>query len=92
MVPLFNLYWHFVVVMNVSRTHRNEIIQRGLRSHPPIAQSLGLTMCVLSVLALVPAVGGVALVVAFLFWIAYWIKVASDSRQLRPGPAARVGP
>lgn len=60
LLPLFNIIWHFVVVVNVSRTFRNEFRQRGLGNAPHLTVSLGLATCILSVLAFVRSGADVA--------------------------------
>jgi hypothetical protein len=77
-VPLFDLFWHFVVVVNVSRTFRNEFRRRAMSNPPDPAQTLGLAMCVLTI-------SGVGILGAFLCWIFYWVRIARISRLLRAG-------
>jgi hypothetical protein len=82
LVPLFNFLWHFYVVLNVSRSIRNEFLKRRVTSPPRSIPLLGLAMCLLSVLAFAPVVGTVAGIGAFICWIVYWAKVAQDTRVI----------
>lgn len=82
LLPLFNLMWHFVVVVNVARSFRNEYQRRHIAKVPPAALALGLAMCSLSVLAFAPATGDLASVGALICWIAYWVMIARGSRLL----------
>lgn len=88
LVPVFNIFWHFVVVLSISRSQRNELRQRNLPTRPPLGLSLGLGMCCLSVLAFVPALSGIAALGAFICWFAYWVTIAKDCRRFRPGLGA----
>jgi hypothetical protein len=82
LVPVFNLFWHFVVVTSVSRSLGKEFRRRQAGNASRAALPLGLGMCVLSALALAPVVTPIATLGALVCWIAYWIKVAHDSRAL----------
>jgi hypothetical protein len=80
LLPLFGVLWHFVVVLCVSRTFRNEYQELSLGSASRLAEFLGLTMCIMSVLAFVPPIAGFTGLFALLCWIAYWVQIARESR------------
>ena len=73
LLPLFNLVWHFFVVLNLSKTLGAEFQRRGLPPEPDPGATLGLVMCISALLC-----GPVYLVC----WIIYWVKIAGYSAQL----------
>ena len=82
LIPLFNLIWHFVVVVRVAHSIRSEFVKRGVSDPPRSAQSIGLAMCTLCILDLVSGLREIAGPGAFLCWIVYWVMVARESRGL----------
>jgi hypothetical protein len=82
LAPVFNVLWHFVVVVAVAWSFRLEFRQRSLGGPRRLSEFLGLTMCVMSVLAFVPDIAGFAGTFALICWIAYWVQVARESRRL----------
>jgi hypothetical protein len=81
LIPIFNLGWHFVVVLNMSSSLSKEFALRGIPSNDrEPGKLLGLAMCILMVpipffmLLLMPA--------GLICWIVYWIKISGYSRAL----------
>jgi hypothetical protein len=84
LIPLFNLVWHFVVVLAVGRPLGNEFKARGIPlSDPEPGKSLGIAMCVCGVCGIIPGVGLVYLILLFV----YWGKISGFSRLLDQTPA-----
>jgi hypothetical protein len=79
-IPVFNLVWQFIVVLNMAKSLGAEFRTRGIAEDPNPGQTLGLVMCVGNLIC-----GPVGLVC----WIIYWVKIADYSRKL-VGPAAPV--
>jgi hypothetical protein len=73
LIPLFNLVWQFFVVLNMAKSLGAEFRKRGLPEEPDPGQTIGLIMCVSSLLC-----GPVYIV----FWIIYWVKIADYSSKL----------
>lgn len=82
LAPVFNVLWHFVIVVSVAWSFRLEFRQRSLVGPRRLGEFLGLTMCLMSALAFVPDIAGFAGTFALLCWIAYWTQVARESRRL----------
>jgi hypothetical protein len=76
LIPLFNLVWQFIVVLNVAKSLGAEFRKRGIPEEPEPGQTMGLIMCVSSLLC-----GPVYLI----FWIIYWVKIAGFSGKLATG-------
>jgi hypothetical protein len=82
LIPIFNLGWHFVVVLNMSASLRTEFALTGIRSKDrEPGKMLGLAMCILMVcpfpifmILLMPA--------GLVCWIVYWVKISGYSRAL----------
>ena len=81
LIPLFNLVWQFIVVLNLAKSLGAEFQKRGIPEDPNPGQTLGLVMCVSSLLC-----GPVYLIV----WIVYWVKVAGYSAKLATGPMPAI--
>jgi hypothetical protein len=74
LIPLFNLVWMFITIIKIAESLRNEYEDRGLRSDDPdFAQMTGILYMVFSFFC-----GLVALI----FFIMYWVKIANFKNQL----------
>jgi uncharacterized membrane protein len=80
LIPLFNLAYQFILVINVAKSLGNEFARRGIASadREP-GKSLGIAMCVLNVCSLVPLLGIPVGYAALFCWILYWVKVSGFS-------------
>ncbi len=90
LIPIFNLVWNFVVVSNMSKSLRSELLRRGMPNvEPEPGQPVGLAMCILAFAGLIPVVGVLFSFAGFICWIIYWVKVSDYSRALSaPMPSA----
>jgi len=77
LIPLFNIVWHFIIVLNMAKSLDAEFRKRGMPEEPNPGQTLGLVMCVTLLLC-----GLIGLVC----WIIYWVKIADYSRKLATAP------
>ena len=77
LIPLFNLVWQFIVVLNMAKSLGAEFRKRGIPEEPEPGQTMGLVMCV-SYLLCGP--------IYIIFWIIYWVKIAGYSGKLATGP------
>jgi hypothetical protein len=83
LVPLFELIWHFFIVIRMSESLKKEFRRRGLRSYnDDFGYTLGLWMCILIVVACVPYIGCCTALPGFICWIIYWVKMVGFGRQL----------
>lgn len=80
-IPLFNIVWQFIVVLNMAKSLAAEFQKRGIAADPNPGQTLGLVMCIANLIC-----GPVGLIC----WIIYWVKIAGYSNQIAapPLPAA----
>jgi hypothetical protein len=76
LIPLFGLGWQFVVVKALS-----ESLALELGEQKP-AYGIGLAAAILEICAVVPFLGVIAILPAFICWIIYWIKLAEYRRRL----------
>jgi hypothetical protein len=72
-IPIFNIVWHFLIVLNMAKSLGAEFRKRGITEDPNPGQTLGLIMCVAALIC-----GPVGLVC----WIIYWVKIADYSSKL----------
>lgn len=78
LIPFFNLVWQFIVVLNLAKSLGAEFQKRGIPEDANPGQTIGLIMCVSSLLC-----GPIY----FIPWIIYWVKIAGYSGKLAIGPA-----
>ena|SRR5688500_9768644 len=86
-IPLFGMFWHFIMVAKIADSIKAESMIREIElkeSRP--GYLVGLAMCILNCIGLFSELLGlVALlsIVAFLIcWIIYWVKIASYKKQI----------
>ena len=85
LIPLFNLVWHFIVVVNISKSLHNEFARRNIpNAEPEPGKGIGLAMCILAATGLIPLIGILTSLAGFICWIVYWVKVSGYSRFLEP--------
>ena len=82
-IPVFNLIWNFIVVSRISTSLRSEFQRRGITGLDT-GRELGLAMCILACLGVIPIVGVVAAFAGLVCWILYWVKIAGLSGKLVP--------
>jgi hypothetical protein len=83
LVPVFNLVWHFFVVMGLAKSLKNEFAKRRIFSPEEApAQPIGLAMCICACCSIIPLLGFLAALAHLVLWIMYWVKVAEYSRLL----------
>jgi len=90
LIPLFNIVWHFLVVLNLAKSLGAEFQKRGMSEDPKPGQTIGLVMCILACCGIIPILGVLCSLVAFVCWILYWLKIAGYSGKLAALPAAPV--
>ena len=89
LIPLFNLVWHFFVVLGLAKSLGNEFRARNAPNIDlEMGKSIGIAMCVCRVCVFIPILGILALLAYLVLWIIYWVKIAEFSRRLDQLPAA----
>jgi succinate dehydrogenase hydrophobic anchor subunit len=93
LIPLFNIIWHFFVVLGLAQSLGNEFRARNVAYvEPEPGKSLGITMCVCGACGIIPFLGILAALAQLVLWIIYWIKIAEFSRMLDQPPLMSVPP
>jgi hypothetical protein len=82
LIPLFNLVWQFLVVINVAKSLGAEFQKRGMAEEPEPGKTLGLVMCILVCCGIIPYLGVLCSIGALICWIMYWVKIAGYSSKL----------
>lgn len=82
LIPLFNLVWQFFVVSRIARSLEAELRKRSMQVVPQPGKGVGLAMCILSIGGIIPLLGALLGLAAFVCWIIYWVKIADVSRSL----------
>jgi hypothetical protein len=93
-IPLFNLFWAFVLYPRISESLEREFRRRGLPIEANPAKSLGLSLAILHACSAVPLVNIVTGLPTLIVWILYWSKISGYSRQLeaRSGSTVAAAP
>jgi hypothetical protein len=81
-IPLFNIVWHFFIVVNMAKSLGAEFQKRGMAEEPNPGQKLGMILCILACCGVVPILGILASLAAFVCWILYWVKIAGFSSKI----------
>ena len=84
LIPFVNLIWHFVIVINMAKSLHAEFTMRNIVEARNPGQAIGLSVSILSVTSLIPFLGILTGVAAFICWIIYWVKIAGLSNKLKP--------
>lgn len=93
LIPFFNLGWHFVVVMNLVKSLRNEFERRGFcTAEAEPGQTLGPAMCILGAAGVIPVIGLLFGLAGMVCWIIYWMKISKYSGALSLQPQIAQGP
>lgn len=96
LIPLFNLIWHFFIVINMAKSLHAEFVYRGMAEEPNPGQGIGLAACILNVASNVPYIGFLAGIGFLVCWIMYWVKIAGYSAKIElpymPPPPQSVAP
>lgn len=86
-IPIFSLVWHFFVVSHMAKSLHNEFFRRSIpvpEEEP--GKKLGLAMCILALVSLVPIIGALAGLAVLVLWIMYWLRISKYAQLLRnPG-------
>jgi len=98
LIPVFGFVWHFVIVINMTKSLGNEFRRLGTpRTEANLGQNIGLAHCVCTLcLVSLPLLGSLfacpvflillgrlfAAIVILVLWIAYWNRIADSSRIL----------
>jgi hypothetical protein len=87
-IPLFNVVWHFFIVLNMAKSLGAEFQKRGMAEDPQPGKTLGLVMCILNCCGMVPLVNFLCGPAFLICWILYWVKIAGYSAKIAvpPGP------
>ena len=83
LIPLFGIIWQFIMVGNIADSLKAEFQSRNiqlLEERP--GYSLGLAYSILTCVALIPIVGILTGIAAFICWLLYWIKISGFKTQL----------
>lgn len=81
-IPLFNLVWHFFVVINMAKSLGAEFQKRGIAEEPEPGKKLGMIMCILACCGIIPILGTFISIGTLICWIMYWVKIAGYSAKL----------
>lgn len=88
-IPLFNLVWHFIVVLNVAKSLGAEFKKRNMVVVADPGKGIGLTYCILMCCSIIPIpiINSLIGLGALVCWIIYWVQIAGFSGKLAT-PAA----
>jgi hypothetical protein len=83
LIPLFNLIWHFLVVIGIANSLAKEFARRGMQTPEALpGQSIGMAMCICAACGIIPILGILASLASLILWIVYWVKIADYSGVL----------
>ncbi len=81
LIPLFNLVWNFIVVTKIRDSLQAEFSARNLQAQG-FGYGVGLAMCILYIVSIIPLINLLAAPAALICWIIYWVQIAGYKNQL----------
>lgn len=92
LIPLFSLVWHFFVIKNIAESISAEANSAGIKLTEPLpAYNVGLAMCILNCLFIVPGVNILTSIAGLICWIIYWVKISDFKRILTAEKMTFIG-
>ncbi|MFM8270771.1 MAG: hypothetical protein ACKODX_00330 [Gemmata sp.] len=89
-IPFVGFVWIFINVIRIAESLRYEYRDRGLHARgEDYGHGIGIAYCCLAVGGIIPYIGVLLGIAAFVCWIIYWIKIANLSGQLEGDGSAR---
>lgn len=76
LIPIFGTIWHFIVVNKMADSIKAETDEMNIKifeSRP--AYNIGLSMCILDCLFVIPIVKILSIIAGLICWILYWVKI-----------------
>lgn len=92
LIPLFSLVWHFFVIKSIAESITAEANSLGKKLAEPMpAYNIGLAMCILNCLFIVPGVNFVTSIAGLVCWIIYWVKISDYKKVLTTEKMTFIG-
>lgn len=76
LIPVFGIIWHFIIVNKMSESIKAESVNNNiLITEVKPGYNIGLAMCILSCVSIIPVIGIFASLGGLVCWIMYWVKI-----------------
>lgn len=83
LIPFFGIIWHFIVVKNMADSIKAEADSKNIfLAEAKPAYSIGMAMCILSCVNVIPLINFLTGPAMLICWIVYWVKIASYKKTL----------
>ncbi len=84
LIPLFGVIWQFFVVNGIADSLRLEFQQRNIKvDEERPGSGIGMAYCILECCSIIPFVGFLTSLPAFVCWIIYWVKISNYKATLQ---------
>jgi len=94
LIPLFNIVWQFIVVSRIANSIGKELASENSFSFErdyaktdangsKPTKGIGMAYCILGCFSIIPFIGIITGLAAFVCWIIYWIKLASYKNKFQ---------
>ena len=78
LIPIFGTIWHFIVVKNLADSIKAETNSLNINIYEPRpTYNIGLAMCILNCLIIIPFINILSIIAGLICWIIYWVKINS---------------
>ena len=81
LIPLFNLGWQFYILNKVTKGIKGKFNEMGKECGDG-GWSMGLAYAILGCCAIIPYIGILIGMAAFITWIIYWVKIAGYNKLM----------
>lgn len=93
LIPLFNIIWPFIMNPNITDSVRAELAERGRTEPGDYGRTLGILYASFSAAGIIPYLGILTGIPAFVIWIIFWVKMAGYKTMIESlGPNTNPQP
>lgn len=90
LIPVLNIVWTFIVVINISKSIQAEYKSRNMEIEDKPLFTLGLVWAISGACGFIPYLNYIAGIVALISFIMYWIKANEYKNTIRQFPASTI--
>ena len=83
LIPFFATVFHFFIVDKMAQSIYAEAVSKNIAiAETKPAYNIGLAMCILNCLCIIPIINVFAMIAYVVCWIIYWTKIAAYKNEL----------
>jgi hypothetical protein len=91
LIPIFNLFWEFVLVYRITHSLKNEFRSRGVIINHTRLLSVGLAGCVFACLSNIDLIDSICSILYVALWVYFWVLLKGHKNRLELLPPEQFG-